>query len=194
MVVPENSDNSPRPDSPGRGATPVTAGQEETARQRVNRRWSEVLQETRVAQTGVQILFAFLLGVAFSSRFDQVVGVDRAIYVVTVLLAAASAGSLIAPVSIHRFVAGHQMKDEVVEITGRLMICGMLLLALTINCTLLLLLRLVLTSPWAELLAAAVLLWFVVCWYVIPMLLHRRSTARQAARSVGRPTGPSPGR
>src|SRR6185437_4460296 len=38
----------------------------ETARERVNRRWNEILQETRVTQTGVQILFGFLLSVAFT--------------------------------------------------------------------------------------------------------------------------------
>lgn len=151
----------------------------ETAQERVNRRWSEILQETRVAQTGVQILFAFLLSVAFTPRFAQVSGVDQAIYVVTVVLAAAAAGSLIAPVSIHRFLSGRRMKDEVVEVAGRLMICGMLLLALTVNCTLLLLLRLVLGSPWAELLTGAVFAWFVVCWYVIAALLRRRSSLRR---------------
>ncbi len=38
----------------------------ESARERVNRRWNEILQETRVTQTGVQILFGFLLSVAFT--------------------------------------------------------------------------------------------------------------------------------
>ncbi len=38
----------------------------ETPRERVNRRWNEMMQETRVAQTGVQILFGFLLSVAFT--------------------------------------------------------------------------------------------------------------------------------
>lgn len=175
------------PDTPTvPGGLDEPGGWGETTQQRVNRRWSEVLQETRVAQTGVQILFAFLLSVAFTPRFTDISGVDRGIYVVTVILAATSAGALIAPVSIHRIVTGHQMKDEVVEVAGRLMICGMVLLALAINCTLLLLLRLVLGSPWAELLTAAVLLWFVICWYGLAARLRRRS-ARQPRDEQGRP-------
>lgn len=171
----------------GTGASPVS--RRETATERVNRRWSEMLQETRVAQTGVQILLAFLLTVAFSSRFEEISGVDLGIYVVTVLLAASAAGALIAPVSIHRFLVGHRMKKEVLDVAGRLLICGMMLLALTINGTLLLLLRLVLASPWAEVLTAGVLLWFAFCWYGISLVLYRRSTARRpgsAARLAGR--------
>ena len=43
----------------------------ESELQAVDRRFSELLQELRVAQTGVQILFAFLLGLAFTPRFPS---------------------------------------------------------------------------------------------------------------------------
>jgi hypothetical protein len=39
--------------------------------QRIDRNFLELLQELRVAQTGVQILFAFLLGLAFTARFRE---------------------------------------------------------------------------------------------------------------------------
>ncbi|MEV6757107.1 DUF6328 family protein [Streptomyces sp. NPDC051214] len=151
----------------------------EYARQRVNRRWNEILQETRVAQTGVQILFGFLLSVAFTPLFRELGTFDRVIYVVTVVLGASATGSLIAPVSIHRFLSGQRMKDEVVEAAGRLMIAGMVLLALTIGCTLLLILRLVVPGVLAEVLVGAVMLWFAFCWYVLPMRLRRRAAARR---------------
>ncbi|MGW7066758.1 DUF6328 family protein [Streptomyces sp. NPDC054855] len=151
----------------------------ENARQRVNRRWNEILQETRVAQTGVQILFGFLLSVAFTPLFRQLDTFDRVVYVVTVILGASATGSLIAPVSIHRFLSGQRMKDEVVEAAGRLMIFGMVLLALTIGCTLLLILRLVVPGALAEILVGGVMLWFGFCWYVLPMRLRRRAAARR---------------
>src|SRR5690242_16856210 len=44
----------------------------ETPLQRADRAYGEILQEVRVAQTGVQLLFAFLLGLAFTSRFASV--------------------------------------------------------------------------------------------------------------------------
>jgi hypothetical protein len=39
----------------------------ETPMQRADRAYAEILQEVRVAQTGVQILFAFLLALAFQA-------------------------------------------------------------------------------------------------------------------------------
>lgn len=162
-----------RSPSPGPGAeTP------ETAREQVNRRWNEILQETRVTQTGVQILFGFLLSVAFTPLFRELETLDRVLYVITVVLGAAATGSLIAPVSIHRFLSGQRMKDELVEAAGRLMMCGMVLLALTIGCTLLLILRVVIPGALAEALAGGVMLWFGLCWYVLPLYLRRRAGRR----------------
>ncbi|MEU0662496.1 DUF6328 family protein [Streptomyces lavendulocolor] len=150
----------------------------ETARERVNRRWNEILQETRVAQTGVQILFGFLLSVAFTPLFRDLGTFDRVVYVLTVVLGAAATGSLIAPVSIHRFLSGQRMKDEVVEAASRLMMCGMVLLALTIGCTLLLILHVVVPGLLAEVLVAGVMLWFGLCWYALPLWLRRRGGGR----------------
>ncbi|MGC0379111.1 DUF6328 family protein [Streptomyces sp. SAI-229] len=150
----------------------------ETPRERVNRRWNEILQETRVTQTGVQILFGFLLSVAFTPLFRELGTLDHAIYVTTVVLGAAATGSLIAPVSIHRFLSGQRMKDEVVDAACRLMMCGMVLLALTIGCTLLLILRFVVPGVLAEVLVSAVMLWFGLCWYALPLRLRRRAARR----------------
>lgn len=72
------------------------------------------------------------------------------------------------------------------------MVCGMVLLALTIADTLLLLLHVVVPSLLAELLVAGVMMWFALCWYVLPVLLRRRSVRRSKAygaalRSQDRP-------
>ncbi len=160
------------------GHGPMAGAEEpESPRERVNRRWNEVLQETRVTQTGVQILFGFLLSVAFTPLFRQLGTVDHVIYVITVVLGASATGALIAPVSIHRFLSGQRMKDEVVEAACRLMMCGMVLLALTIGCTLLLILRFVVPGVLAEVLVGGVMLWFGLCWYVLPLRIRRRAAS-----------------
>ncbi|MGW4916171.1 DUF6328 family protein [Streptomyces albidoflavus] len=151
----------------------------ETARERVNRKWNEVLQETRVAQTGISILFGFLLSVAFTSLFGELAGLDRGIYVVTVVLAALATASLIAPVSLHRFLSGLRVKDELVDAAARLMVCGMVLLALTICGTLLLILRTAVPSLLAEVLVGGVMVWFGLCWYVLPWMIRRRAGRRR---------------
>ena len=68
--------------------------------QAVDRQFTELLQELRVAQTGVQILFAFLLGLAFTTRFTELSSAEQAVYLVTLVLSATSAALLIAPVSL----------------------------------------------------------------------------------------------
>src|SRR6266480_6763895 len=66
----------------------------ETPLQRVDRAYGEILQEVRVAQTGVQILFAFLLTLAFTSRFATITGFQKHIYVLTLMLSAAATALL----------------------------------------------------------------------------------------------------
>ncbi|MFD4988614.1 DUF6328 family protein [Streptomyces sp. NPDC058372] len=192
-------DSSTRPDGPapcpscacGHGAAAEQKAEErpeerpESARERVNRKWNEVLQETRVAQTGVSILFGFLLSVAFTSLFRDLDVLDHVIYVVTVVLAASATASLIAPVSIHRFLSGLRMKDEIVDAAGRLMACGMVLLALTICGALLLILRVAVPSLLAEVLVGGVMLWFGLCWYVLPLVIRRRAGRRGEGRTAG---------
>ena len=51
------------------------------------RNMGELLQELRVAQAGVQILFAFLLSVTFSARFGQATSLQRVTLIVTILRA-----------------------------------------------------------------------------------------------------------
>ncbi|QKV97030.1 hypothetical protein HUT19_39490 [Streptomyces sp. NA02950] len=65
--------------------------------------------------------------------------------------------------SIRRFLSRLRMKDEVVEAVGRLMVCAMVLWALTIACTLLLVLNVV-DHVVAEAVVGLVMLWFAICW------------------------------
>src|SRR5688572_27389252 len=74
----------------------------ETVDQVLDRNVAELLQELRVAFTGVQILFAFLLGMAFTQRFTQLQAFDLAVYTVALLSTATATMLLIAPVSLHR--------------------------------------------------------------------------------------------
>src|SRR5438309_3920171 len=99
---------SSRETRPAAAAAPPPApdgwGRTETVLERWDRNFTELLQELRVAQTGVQILFAFLLTLPFTSRFDRATGLDRGVYVTTMVAAACATALLIAPASYHRLV------------------------------------------------------------------------------------------
>jgi Family of unknown function (DUF6328) len=98
---------------------------QETYLERLDRNLDELVSELRVAQTGVQILFAFLLIVPFSNRFPSGNSFDQAVYVVTLLLTGASAGFLIAPSSHHRLLFRRNDKRYLVFTANQLMITGL---------------------------------------------------------------------
>jgi hypothetical protein len=154
-------------------------GRHETTEERADRQWTEMLQEVRVAQTGAQILFGFLLSVVFTPRFEQLSPFDRNLYVVTVVLGALATGALVAPVSFHRTLAGHRRKPQLIQVTGRLIATGLALLAAAIVCALLLLLRVALESGFAWAIAGVVLIWFACCWLTLPLMLKRHLKGAQ---------------
>ena len=82
--------------------------------QRVDRNFLELLQELRVAQTGVQILFAFLLGLAFTPRFPTLSDWQHGVYLATLLCSAAAAGLLIAG----RWATAEEGRPRLVILTG----------------------------------------------------------------------------
>ncbi|MFF4646934.1 DUF6328 family protein [Streptomyces sp. NPDC001389] len=65
---------------------------------------AELLQEVRVARTGVQILLGFLMTFAFSPRFAARTGLQAGQYVSTLLMAFGAAAFLTAPAPFHRVV------------------------------------------------------------------------------------------
>ncbi|WP_228995311.1 DUF6328 family protein [Streptomyces sp. DH8] len=162
-------------------------GRDETQEERADRQWSELLQELRVAQTGVQILFGFLLAVVFQSRFEELGDVDRDIYVVTVMLGSATAAALIGPVSYHRLLTGRRMKPQTVMWASRMTVLGLGLLFCTMCSTLLLILRVALHNQLALWLVGAMALWFLACWFLFPLwaIAKGRSGPREDAGGDG---------
>jgi putative flippase GtrA len=151
--------------------------QDETTAERLDRNYNELLQELRVAQAGVQILFAFLLTLAFTQRFTETSSFQRGTYVVTLLFAAGAAALLIAPVAFHRIVFRQRQKDELVDVANRLALGGMAMLMVAMVGALLLILDVVLGGPEAALLSALVAAWFLGFWLVLP-LTRRQPSAR----------------
>ena len=83
---------------------------DETDTERLDRNLTELLNELRVALPGVQVLFAFLLGVPFTQRFGHVNGEERAVYLATLVATALATACLIAPVSHHRILFRRRRK------------------------------------------------------------------------------------
>ncbi|GAA2920421.1 hypothetical protein GCM10011428_41090 [Streptomyces violaceus] len=107
--------------------SPCTA-RGETPLQRADRNFVELLQELRVTQTGVQILFAFLLSLAFTSRFSSLDTAQRVTYVSTLLLAVLAAALFTAPAALHRSLFQQGAKPRIVQVSSRLATTGLIVL------------------------------------------------------------------
>jgi len=139
----------------------------------LDRNLGELLQELRVAITGVQILFAFLLGLAFTARFVTLSGFQVAVYTATLLSTALAAIVLIAPVSFHRMVFRRRQKAALVVVADKLLMIGLGLLVLSISSAVLLILDVVLGHWQAALGGGLVALAGVLTWYALPFWARR---------------------
>lgn len=160
----------------------------ETEIERLDRHWIELLQELRVAQTGVQILFAFLLVIAFTPLLVNADEFTHAVFAGTLVVTAMATGLLIAPVPFHRLVYRRRLRPELVRVAGRMAAGGLVLLVVAVAGGLLLALDVVLPRGVAITVVALVAVWFALFWYALPVAVRRRSRPLDAAQEpVKRP-------
>ncbi|GGQ34150.1 DUF6328 family protein [Streptomyces mutabilis] len=153
-------------------------GRNETEEERADRMWTELIQEVRVAQMGVQILFGFLLTVVFQPKYDDLSDADQTIYLITVVLGAVTTGALIGPVALHRLVSGRRVKPQAVRWASRLTVLGLVLLLATTACSLLLILRVATDDGFVPYLVVGVVFWYLLCWFGIPLWTRYHHTSR----------------
>jgi len=104
----------------------------EEQHERLNRQFTELLQESRTAILGVQVLFVFLLRVPFSERFPSVSALEQYVYYATLLCTLLSAVLLMAPAPHHRLLWREHQKEKRLELGHHLIIAGLSFLAVAI--------------------------------------------------------------
>ena len=100
--------------------------------ERADRNVIELLNELRVVGIGIQVMFGFLLSIPFDNRFTKLDHTERAIYLVTVVLAALSTALLVAPVAYHRLLFRRHEKESLVRVTNVLAIAGLITVGLAV--------------------------------------------------------------
>jgi len=144
----------------------------ETQKQRWDRNFGDLLQELRVAQTGVQILFAFLLTLPFSSGFPKTTGVQQDVYVVALLAAAFSAALIIAPVAFHRALFRQGRKPELVRYGHRMLTGGLAFMLLSMVASVLLITDYLLHLTAAVVFTSVTAAFFLTFWAAVPWFRH----------------------
>jgi hypothetical protein len=151
----------------------------ETPAERIDRNWNEMLQELRVAQTGVQVLSGFLLTLPFQQRFQTLTGAQRTVFLVAISLATLATCLLVAPVSSHRLLFHKHEKDVLVGASDVLAKAGLAALALAVVTVMLLIFSVVAGATAALLAAVALSLIFIALWVALPLVLLRRNSRRR---------------
>ncbi len=154
--------------------------QDQTARELL-----ELLNEIRVILPSVSTLFAFMLAVPFTQRFDRINEFDRYVFFAGFLCAAFSVAFLTVPSVYHRLHWRRDVrdKDQMLRTSNRLSILGVVFMALSMIATVYVVTRSVFSRVPTLIATGAVAAAMVWLWFLLPM-------SRRAKERAGRLTRP----
>jgi amino acid permease len=184
-------------------ATETRRHRSESEKQRWDRNFSDLLQELRVTQTGVQILFAFLLTLPFSAQFTRTTDFQRDTYIVALMAAAAATAMIISPVAFHRALFRQGRKPELVRFSHRMASGGLAFMLIAMVSSILLITDFLLSLTMAIVFTAIAAAFFLTFWAALPFARRNwdgeegdenEEFAREAAEPDGRAhTNSAPG-
>ena len=140
----------------------------ESEKERLDRELIELLNELRVALPGVQVLFAFLLTLPFTNRFERLSDVDRAVYFVALVLSVVASGFLIAPSAHHRLRFREKAKEQLISWGNRMAIMGLVSLAAAIAAGVSVVADVLYGEVVRIPVTVGVLVWLGALWFALP--------------------------
>ena len=152
--------------------TPSRDSTAENQREAQIRYMDDLLQELRVALPGVQVIFAFLLTVAFTDRFSRITVFDRNVYFAALFSTALATAFFIAPSIQHRILWRQGERALRLKMANSLLIVGTILLAIGLSCVIFLIADVVYGRSLAIGATTAMVIVFLGLWYLLP--LYRR--------------------
>lgn len=154
---------------------PIDEEASESRDERLNRELLELLNELRVVLPGVQVLFAFLLTLPFTSRFAELSDLNRNVYFATFLSTMASSAFLMTPTAFHRIRFRQSDKEWLLTLCNRTAIVGLVGLALSLSGAVLLVADLVFGNTAAVIASAATAMLISALWFVLPIVRSIRT-------------------
>ena len=158
-----------------------SARRDETPDQTLDRNWSELLQELRVTQTGVQLLSGFLLTLPFQQRFASLGDGDRKLYLAAVSASAVATLLLVSPVPMHRLLFRQHERASMVAAAHWCALLGSAFLGVSLVTVTALVFDVVVGGSTGAVTARVVAGAVLALWFVGPLVL--RLVARREARS-----------
>ena len=140
--------------------------------QTLNRNWTELVQELRSTQTGVQVLTGFLLAVPFTSKFDDLDHVELTAYLVVLSAAVGASMAVLAPIAYHRILFRRGRRPWLVETANQIARVGLVLAAFTMCGVVFLAFDLALGRAAGIVAFLVAFSAYVVLWLIVPMRAH----------------------
>jgi hypothetical protein len=140
--------------------------------QTINRNWTELVQELRATQIGVQVLIGFLLAVPFSDKFHTLGRFEKAAYLVVLSLAVAAVAAVLAPIAYHRILFRRGLRPWLVETANKIARVGLMLAALTMCGVVFLAFDLAAGTAAGIVASLAAVVGYVVLWVIVPLRAH----------------------
>jgi DMSO reductase anchor subunit len=156
----------------------LDSGRVESEEERADRNLSDLLQELRVALPGVQVLFAFLLTVPFTQRFDTLSAFDKKLYYGVLICVALATILLVAPTAGHRILFRRQQKEYLVTVANNLSLVGLLLLAIAMCGAIALISDFIFGATTAVISACVMAAAFFGFWYMGPIIRRQKLPPR----------------
>src|SRR5262245_8855383 len=153
--------------------------------QTINRNWTELVQELRSTQTGVQVLTGFLLAVPFTDRFHELDDFERTVYLVVLSCAVGATMAVLAPIAYHRILFRRGRRPWLVETANKIARAGLVLAALSMCGVVFLAFDLAVGAAAGVTASLVALLGYVALWLLVPLLAHPPG-ARTDRSSTGR--------
>ena len=135
----------------------------------INRNWTELIQELRSTQTGVQVLTGFLLTVPFSSRFDTLDDVQRTAYLMVLSGAVTATAAILSPVAYHRILFRRGRRPWLVTTANKVARVGLVLVALTTCVVVFLTFDLAIGRTGGVTASIVAFVGYLVLWVAIPL-------------------------
>jgi hypothetical protein len=141
-----------------------------------------ILEEARMVIPGVQALFGFQTMAVFNNRFEDLSSPGVAAYLAGLAMLAVAIALLMAPAAFHRMSERGQVSRELIDLSSRLLSCGMAPLALGLALDVYVVLLAALDDERIAMgggVAAIAL--FALLWFVLPAARRRPRAAGSAS-------------
>jgi predicted neutral ceramidase superfamily lipid hydrolase len=157
----------------------MSDGRNETSDERLDRELIELLNELRVALPGVQVLFAFLLTLPFTQRFEVISTTQENVYFAMFCTTIVSTAMFMTPTAFHRLRWRRSDKERMLEISNRTAIAGIAFLALSMCGAAYLIADVLFGAGGAAATVAGTAALLGLLWFALPLTRQMRDDGRR---------------